>query len=470
VKPGWTAWVSDRFAWHLIRDHVIIRRVGRGSWYFGDGATLTLLLGVLVGTGAVMTLTYAPTPDAAYESVEHITNQVTLGWFVRALHYWAAGMMVVMLFFHLFRQILLGGYKSPREGTWLIGVMLFFAVITMSFTGYLLRWDERAIYGIRVALHMFHQVPLIGDGLVVFVQGGPEMGPLTLTRLFSLHVILLPLVIFGLVGFHLYLVIVHGTTTPGERGRPVHSAEEQRAIYEEDKHSAERGESFYPTTMAKSGTMGLVVFLFVVGLAILYGPAPLYPEGNLTDTSFPAEEWWLGWYSSLIALLPPAVAPIFVVAFPIVLFLCLVLLPFVDRSPYREIRKRPFAALTVVALVIALLVLTDMRRRSPWTGWPDPEPPPVPRGFTLTEEVEEGRQLFAQFGCNSCHPVAGVGRQVAIDLADLKGRLTRARIRDFILEPPEDVAMPSYAGRMTEEELERVIDYVHVAQTFPRRP
>jgi quinol-cytochrome oxidoreductase complex cytochrome b subunit len=84
--------------------------------------------------------------------------------------------MVFMLFFHLFRQILLGGYKPPREATWLIGVVMFFAVIAMSFTGYVLRWDERGIYALRVALHMFHNVPLIGDYLVIFVQGGSEPG------------------------------------------------------------------------------------------------------------------------------------------------------------------------------------------------------------------------------------------------------------------------------------------------------
>jgi ubiquinol-cytochrome c reductase cytochrome b subunit len=145
-----------------------------------------------------------------------------------------------------------------------------------------------------------------------------------------------------------------------------------------------------------------------------------------------------------------------------------VLLPFADRSPYRGMRKRPVAVGMVMVAVVGLFYLTDLRRRSPWTGWPDPEPPGVPEGFVLTAEAEAGRQLFAQFGCNSCHPVAGRGRQFAVDLAWAGGGLSLDEIRKYILQPPAGVAMPAYEGRLTEEQLSLVAEYVHVAQTFPR--
>jgi ubiquinol-cytochrome c reductase cytochrome b subunit len=470
MASNWREWVADRFALNQIRDNVLNRRVAKGSWYYGDGATLLFLLGVLVVTGAFMTPTYSPTPDTAYQSIRHITHVQPLGWFLRGLHYWSAGMMVVMLFWHLFRQLLVAGYKYPREGTWLLGVLLFFGVLTMSFTGYLLRWDERAVYAIKVSLHMFQRVPLIGEELVQLVQGGRELGAVTLTRLYSVHVIFVPFLILALAGYHLYLVIVHGITAPTERRQPVHSADEQKRLYKQDAQSEERGETFYPVTMAKSGAMAAVVFGIILVLTLVVGPRELEPEANLVSPAFPAEEWWFWWYSSLVALLPPAVAPLFYVLFPLLLFVILAALPFVDRGPYRGMAKRPVAVAVVVVCVLALFALTALRRISPWTGWPLAEPPPVPRGVQLTAEVEQGRQLFARYGCNSCHAVAGTGPQVGTDLARLSHRYSQAELRNYILHPPVNVPMPSYVGRMTEQELERVVDFVLVAQTFPREP
>ncbi len=464
----WRAWISDRFGLGPIWHHVLHRRVARSPWYFGDGASLAFLLVVLVVTGVAMTVTYSPSPDTAYDSVQHITHAQMLGWFVRGLHYWSAGMMVVMLWFHLFRQLLVGGYKSPREGTWLIGVALFFAVGLMAYTGYLLRWDQRAIAGLRVMLHVLSRVPYIGEGLVYFVQGGEEIGVRTLSRLYSVHAIITPLLIAALVAYHLYLIILHGTTSREERRRPVQSGQEQKELYEAQAHSPSEGEWFYPTTMAHSGLMGLVVFLIALTLTLTVGPPELMAEGDAVQRTLPAEEWWYWWLSALIALLPPWIAPWFVVVFPIALLVVLVLLPFIDRKPYRGMRHRPVMVSIVVIGVAALLYLTDLRRRSPWTAWPDPIPPPVPENVELSPGAERGRLLFAIYGCNSCHAIAGHGRHVGSDLAQLEHRYSRQEMRRYILAPPEGVPMPSYAGRFTEAELDHLLDFVHAAQTFPR--
>jgi ubiquinol-cytochrome c reductase cytochrome b subunit len=141
---------------------------------------LLVLLSILVLTGAVLALGYCPAMDEAYQSVQHITELQTLGWFVRGLHYWSAGIMVVMLFLHFCRQILLGGYKAPREATWLVGVLLLFIVLATSLLGYILRWDERGFYGLRVAVTALHNVPYIGDELVALMLGSSEVSSLTL--------------------------------------------------------------------------------------------------------------------------------------------------------------------------------------------------------------------------------------------------------------------------------------------------
>jgi ubiquinol-cytochrome c reductase cytochrome b subunit len=469
MLAGVKEWVVHRFGLRPIQDHFLFRRVPKSPWYYGDGATLLLLLGVQVLTGAVLSLTYSPTPDTAYESIQHITYEQTLGWFVRGLHYWSGGLMVVMLFVHLFRQVLVAGYKFPREGTWLLGVMMFFGVLVMSYTGYMLRWDERAVHGIRVSLHMLYRVPVVGESLVYLVQGGSELGAQTLTRFFSLHVIWLPLLLLALAGFHLYLIVLRGITSRGERQQPIETVEEQETVYKQQAHSVEAGETFHPETTFKSGMMAMAVLALAVALTLTAGPRELMPEGNLVETSYPAEEWWFWWYSGLIALLPGAIAPAFYVLFPLAVFIILVLLPFIDRGPKRGMRRRPVAVGVVVVCIAALLILTDLRRRSPWTAWPDATPPAVPKGVTLTDSAEKGRVLFAQYGCTSCHAVAGHGREVGPDIAKLDPPRSRMEIRNYTLRPPDGVEMPAYEGHITERDLEHVVAFVHVAQTFPQK-
>jgi ubiquinol-cytochrome c reductase cytochrome b subunit len=463
-------WALDRFGLRLIYDRLLNRRVPKVHWYSADGATMLALLGIQVLTGAVLVLTYSPAADSAYESVVYITHEQTLGWFVRGLHYWSGGSFVVVVTFHLFRQILFGGYKSPREGTWMVGVCLFFCILFMGYSGYLLRWDERSIHGIRVMLHMLMRVPIVGESLVMIAQGGRELGPQTLTRLYALHVLLIPLFMLSLVGFHLYLVVIRGTITRAEQERPVESAEQQKEMYAQEAASASGGEYFFPVTMTKTGIVATLVITAALLLTLIRGPAPLYPEANLVDSSVPAEEWWFWWLSGLIAFLPPSIAPWFVVILPIAVFGLLIALPFVDRGPFRGVRKRPFWAVFVVAAVIAILLLTDYRRRSAFMGWPEMDPPPVPVGMVLPPDAERGRHLFATYGCNSCHPVAGHGRRVAVDFAMLQGRLSHDKIRQYILQPPVGIAMPGYEGRLDESELVALTEFCHLVQTFPLRP
>ncbi len=463
-------WVADRFGWNPFRRNVLDRRVAKTPWYYGDGATLTFLLGVLVITGIAMTFTYTPSPDAAYESVRHITDRQRLGWFVRGLHYWSAGLMMVMLMWHVLRQILVAGYKFPREGTWLIGVVLFVLVTVMSFTGYVLRWDERAIHGMRVALQTFGRIPLIGEELVLLIQGDSQPGGRLLTRIFAVHVIVVPILIFLFVTWHVYLVILHGVTSKGERKHLTHTAEQQKREYKAQAKDEEKGETFYPDTVIQSGAMGLIVLGIAVVLVFVSGPGSLMPEANLVERSFPAEEWWWWWYSALIALLPEWIASWFIVVFPLAVLLGLIMLPLVDRGPERGMRKRPIVVALVCVIIVGIVGLSGLRLRSPWTGWPVAEALPLPAGLTLNADAERGRQLFARQGCASCHSVAGHGgRQVAVDLARLPELRSHAGLMQYIRQPPVGVAMPAYEGWATDEEIARLADYVLAAQTFPRQ-
>jgi ubiquinol-cytochrome c reductase cytochrome b subunit len=459
-------WIGHRFGLSLFKAHILDRRLPQTSWYQGDGAALLILLAILVITGMSMTLTYTPTAEGAHASVRYITERQLLGWFVRGLHYWSAGLMVVMVLAHLARQVLVAGYKFPREGTWMIGVVMLFLVITMAFIGYTLRWDERAIYALRVAMTMFWRVPGIGEELVVFIQGGEALGERTLPRLYAVHVIFVPMLLIALVGWHVILVIIHGVTSRAERVGPVETLEQHEAIYTEAKQPDQGGEVFHPVTTARTSAVGFAAFLVALGLTLGLGPPTLGRPANLTEAAFPAEEWYFAWYSALIALLPPALAPAFVVGFPLLVFIILLALPLLDRGPNRGFRRRPAAVVVVVLAVATGLWLTDLRRRSPWTGWPEREPPAVPAAARLSPEAERGRQLFAVHGCTSCHAVAGRGRAVGPDLARISPPMSAVELQQYILEPPEGVAMPSYRGALSEPELRAIAAFVLVAQTF----
>lgn len=461
-------WFKIRFGIKPIEENFIYHRVTKTPWYYGDGSTLLMLFGVLVITGCFLGLTYSPSPETAYESVVQITLHNFLGWFLRALHYWSAGMMVVVAVFHLLRQILIGGYQPPREGTWLIGVGLFIFIIINSFVGYTLRWDERAVYAIRVALNMFSYIPVIGEEVVHFILGGESVGARTLSRFYAVHTLFVPLGILALVAYHLYLVVLLKPTSQEELIDPPATAKEQMEMVEEVAES-KQGQDFHPYTTAKSGAMALSVFIVVVLLASLLGPARLYDEANFTKDTMPMEEWWWHWYSALIAYLPPKLAPVVYLGLPIGLFCLLVILPFVDKSTNRGVRRRPLAVLSVIIVLCALLGLTGLRIKSPWTAWPTTELAPLPQGVPLPDSVKEGRRLFTKYGCFNCHSVGGHGSKVGPNLTGLEVRLSPSELANYILEPPKDIPMPSYRGHIPSKDLDKIVDFVLVLQTLPRK-
>jgi len=196
------------------------------SWGHALGAATLVAVVVLIVTGILLTVYYVASPSDAHQSVQYITNVVPLGWSIRGLHHWAASALVVLAIAHLIRVIVHGAYKYPREFTWFTGIALLLLVFAFGLTGSLLPWDQRAYWATQVRIEIFATIPLIGDWLARFLQGGEELSGLTLSRFYAAHVWLFPLLLLGLVFAHLRLVVRHGISgtprPPRHRKRAEH--------------------------------------------------------------------------------------------------------------------------------------------------------------------------------------------------------------------------------------------------------
>ncbi|MFL6036793.1 MAG: cytochrome bc complex cytochrome b subunit [Gaiellaceae bacterium] len=206
-------WLEERSGLIGGLKYFLFRKVpGDINWFQTLGsATLTAFL-VQAVTGVILAMYYKPDPDSAYESIQKITNDLTLGWLVRGMHRWGASVFIILMFFHMARVFLFGAYKYPRELNWIIGVLLLATGMFEGFTGYLLPWDQTAYWASVVGININGTGPFIGPFLASFLRGGAEIGPDTLSRFYALHMLLIPGALFAMIGLHLYLVVRLGVS------------------------------------------------------------------------------------------------------------------------------------------------------------------------------------------------------------------------------------------------------------------
>ncbi len=208
-------WVDERSGASGFLRGFLFRKVPKGTnWFYTLGsATLFAFLSQAV-TGVFLAMYYDPSSTRAYDSIQHINNDVWLGSFVRGMHHWGASVMIVLAFLHMGRTFFFGAYKYPRELNWLVGVVLLILTLTMGLTGYLLPFDQRSFWATVVAVNITGSGPVVGPYLADFLRGGPEFGATTIARFYALHMLLIPVLIAALIGIHIYLVTKLGTTAP----------------------------------------------------------------------------------------------------------------------------------------------------------------------------------------------------------------------------------------------------------------
>ena len=209
-------WVDERVEMHdYIKKDILDKPIPKGvnlSYCFG-GITFFLFL-LLAASGYFMTLYYIPSPTQAYDSVDYMTYEVTMGYIVRGVHHWSANLMVITIFLHMLRVYIYGAYKKPREINWITGVLLFCIVMSFAFTGYLLPWDQKAYWATKVGTSVLGTIPVLGQYLLKITRGGTELGALTMTRFYALHVIFLPLVTGALLIGHFFMIRRQGISQP----------------------------------------------------------------------------------------------------------------------------------------------------------------------------------------------------------------------------------------------------------------
>jgi menaquinol-cytochrome c reductase cytochrome b subunit len=194
------------------------------SWGHTLGSAALTAFIVQTVTGVILAMYYTPDPNSAYESIRHITDDLWAGWLVRGMHRWGASVFIILLFLHMGRVFLYGAYKYPRELNWIIGALILVLGMLEGFFGYLLPWDQTAYWATVVGVNLQATGPFVGPFLGPVLQGGHDIGPETLARFYSLHMLVIPGALIALIGLHLWLVVRIGVSSPPwspiEAGRP----------------------------------------------------------------------------------------------------------------------------------------------------------------------------------------------------------------------------------------------------------
>jgi quinol-cytochrome oxidoreductase complex cytochrome b subunit len=210
-------WFDERLGLNDLYKATLDRPEPKGNWWNTLGSA-SLFLFVMQGlTGIFLTVYYTPSPDHAYDSIQYIMTGVQFGWLIRGIHHWGASLMVMVVFIHMLRVFVTASYKYPRELTWLIGVGLLLLTLGMGFTGYLLPWNQKAFWATTVGTAIAGSVPWVGEFILKALRGGTDLNALTLSRFFSAHIWILPVLLVGLIGVHIFLIIRHGESAFPEK-------------------------------------------------------------------------------------------------------------------------------------------------------------------------------------------------------------------------------------------------------------
>jgi ubiquinol-cytochrome c reductase cytochrome b subunit len=347
-------WADARFPvtafWH---DHMVKYYAPKNLnfWYF-FGSLALLMLVIQLLTGIFLTMNYKPTAGTAFASVEYIMRDVQWGWLIRYLHSTGASFFFVVVYLHMFRSLLYGSYRGPRELLWIFGMFIFLLLMAEAFMGYLLPWGQMSFWGAQVIISLFGAIPYIGDDLALWIRGDFVVADATLNRFFAFHVIAFPLLLIGLVVFHMISLHQVGSNNPD--GIEIKKKKDENGIPLD-------GIPFHPYYTVKD-TVGVAVFLMLFAAVVFYAPEMggwflekdnFVPANPLKTPEHIAPLWYFTPFYAILRAVPDKFLGVVAMGASIVM---LFLLPWLDRSPVKSIRQRGWMFKAALAIFVVSFV------------------------------------------------------------------------------------------------------------------
>jgi ubiquinol-cytochrome c reductase cytochrome b subunit len=322
-------------------------------FYFFGVLSFVVLANQLL-TGIWLTMSYNPSADGAFASIEYIMRDVEFGWLLRYLHSTGASAFFVVVYLHMFRGLLYGSYKKPRELVWIFGMTIYLALMAEAFMGYLLPWGQMSYWGAQVIVNLFGAIPYIGEDLALWIRGDYLISGITLNRFFALHVVALPIVILALVVLHILALHEVGSNNPD--GIDIKKNKDADGIPKD-------GIPFHPFYTVHD-MVGIVVFLFVFCAVVFFFPEmggyflekPNFEPANpLKTPDHIAPVWYFTPFYAILRAVPDAFLGVVAMGAAIAV---LFVLPWLDRSPVRSMRyKGNLSKIALLLFVVAFCIL-----------------------------------------------------------------------------------------------------------------
>ncbi|MFP3850178.1 cytochrome b [Pseudomonas sp. W5-01] len=331
-------WINARFpATSIWENHLSKYYVPKNLnffYFFGSLALLVLVNQIL--TGIWLTMSYTPTAEGAFASIEYIMRDVAYGSILRLLHSTGASAFFIVIYLHMFRGLLYGSYQKPRELVWVFGMLIYLALMAEAFTGYLLPWGQMSYWGAQVIISLFGAIPLIGGDLAQWIRGDYLVSGITLNRFFALHVVALPIVIVGLVVLHILALREVGSNNPD--GIDIKK-------YKDENGNPLDGIPFHPYYTVKD-LLGVVVFLLIFCSVVFFFPemggyflekANFELANPLKTPEHIAPVWYFTPFYAILRAIPDKLLGVMAMGAAIAL---LFVLPWLDRSPVKSMRYK----------------------------------------------------------------------------------------------------------------------------------
>lgn len=454
-------WVDDRL--HLVKlfestaGHHVPQSAG--SWFYVFGSATLLCFMIQLATGIMLAMVYVPSAAEAYTTLEYLTFQQNLGWFLRGVHYWGSNFMVGIMLLHMTQVFLFGAYKYPREITWVTGVLLMGLTLGLAFTGQVMRFDEDAYWGLGIGAAIMGRVPFLGEQMVNMMLGGPIIASETLSRFFALHVFVLPGGVLAIVSIHLRMVLTKGINEYPQPGMVV-----RRETYDKEYAAIlkKEGVPFFPKAISKDLVAAAIVIIGIVGCAVFFGPkGPTGPPDPVQIDTLPRPDFYFLWIFAVAALMPDWMETPALLGGPMIIGLVLLALPFFNGTGEKSWRRRPVAVLVVILTYVSLGLLTYLGQTSPWSpemeAWKaDPTPKEFIQGRSPLEL--QGAIVIQSMQCRNCHAIDGIGGERGPDLADVGARLTKDQLVRQVIQGGGN--MPAYGKNLTPDQVDAVVAYM----------